>query len=149
MSSRSIETGGDTPNNRGLSDFKVLPEQKGVGPRVQKPGERPLPSKPSEQKGEAKPFQPNPAEQQAAERLGKPPPEKQGEVVETLDPEVEEAIQQYGMAIGDPEKEAKLRESAKKYRSVRDSLVNPGSGLVYRIPSIPSFLKDVDDASDS
>jgi hypothetical protein len=32
MSSRSAESGG-------YSDFKVLPEQKGVGPRAQKPGE--------------------------------------------------------------------------------------------------------------
>jgi hypothetical protein len=39
MSTRSIEAGGDTPNNRGLSDINVLPEQRGVGPRVQKPEE--------------------------------------------------------------------------------------------------------------
>jgi hypothetical protein len=31
------ETGGGTPQNQGFSEFKVLPEQKGVGPRVQKP----------------------------------------------------------------------------------------------------------------
>jgi hypothetical protein len=31
------ETGGSTPNNGGLSEFKVLSEQKGVGPRAQKP----------------------------------------------------------------------------------------------------------------
>lgn len=40
MSSRSLEAaGGDKPSNRGLSDFKVLPEQRGIGPRVQKPEE--------------------------------------------------------------------------------------------------------------
>jgi DNA-binding XRE family transcriptional regulator len=33
------ETGGGTPQNQGLSEFKVLPEQKGVGPHVQKPEE--------------------------------------------------------------------------------------------------------------
>jgi hypothetical protein len=33
------ETGGGAPHNQGLSEFKVLPEQKGAGPRVQKHGE--------------------------------------------------------------------------------------------------------------
>jgi hypothetical protein len=33
------ETGGGGPQNQGLSEFKVLPEQKGIGPRVQKPEE--------------------------------------------------------------------------------------------------------------
>jgi hypothetical protein len=33
------ETRGDKPQNHGLSDFKVVPEQRGVGPRVQKPEE--------------------------------------------------------------------------------------------------------------
>ena len=36
MVTRSPE-GGDKPSNRGLSDFKVVPEQRGVGPRVPKP----------------------------------------------------------------------------------------------------------------
>jgi hypothetical protein len=38
MATRSPE-GGDKPHNQRLSEFKVLPEQKGVGPRVQKPEE--------------------------------------------------------------------------------------------------------------
>jgi hypothetical protein len=153
MSSRSAESaGGDKPR---LSDFKVLPEQRGVGPRVQKPEEpKQQPSTPdltiyerphgggrrsgvargeartrnqrrlhregSEQRGEPQPFQPNPAEQQATERLGKPPPQKEEEVVETLDPEVEEAIRQYGMAVGDPEEEAQLREQAKNDPALRE-----------------------------
>jgi hypothetical protein len=33
------EVTGDKPQNHGLSDFKKLPEQRGVGPRVQKPEE--------------------------------------------------------------------------------------------------------------
>jgi hypothetical protein len=51
MSSRSLEAGGDTSNNRSLSDFKVLPEQRGVGPRVQRPECPGLPeaNKPGEQ----------------------------------------------------------------------------------------------------
>jgi hypothetical protein len=178
MSTRTPE-GGDKPSNQGLSDFKVLPEQKGVGPRVQKSEEpkqqastpdlslserfqrererrrsgiaggeahnetyrrlqeyfereprgsivfdgplrdpRPLPQKPSEQSGEAEPFQPNPAELQAAERLGKLPPEE--EVVETLDPDVEEAIRQYGIAVGEPEEAAQLREQAKTHPGIRE-----------------------------
>jgi hypothetical protein len=35
MATRSPE-GGDKPSNQGLSDFTVLPDQKGVGPRAQK-----------------------------------------------------------------------------------------------------------------
>jgi hypothetical protein len=42
MVTRSPE-GGDKPGNQGLSGFKVLGEQQGVGPRVQKPRELPLP----------------------------------------------------------------------------------------------------------
>jgi hypothetical protein len=37
MSSRSTEAGGEKPGNHGLSDFKVLTEQRGVGPRVGRP----------------------------------------------------------------------------------------------------------------
>ena len=37
---------------------------------------RPLPQKPSEQRGEVESSKPTPAEQQAAERLGKPPPQE-------------------------------------------------------------------------
>jgi hypothetical protein len=33
------ETGGGTPHNQGLSEFKVLRDRQGVGPRVQKPVE--------------------------------------------------------------------------------------------------------------
>jgi hypothetical protein len=87
MSSRSTEAGGDKTSNLGLSNFKVFPEHRGVGPRAQKPGERPLSSKPTEQKGESKSFQPNPVEQQAGERLGKPPPE---EAASTIDNSVQE-----------------------------------------------------------
>lgn len=36
---RISKEGGDRPANQGLSDFKVLPDQKGVGPWVQKPEE--------------------------------------------------------------------------------------------------------------
>jgi hypothetical protein len=39
MGSRSFEAVGDKPGTHGLSDFKVLREQQGVGPRVQKPEE--------------------------------------------------------------------------------------------------------------
>jgi hypothetical protein len=40
MSSQSPEvTGGDKPQNHGLSDFKVLPEKQGVGPLAKKPEE--------------------------------------------------------------------------------------------------------------
>jgi hypothetical protein len=38
MANRSPE-GGDKPGTQGFSDFTVLREQKGVGPRVQKPVE--------------------------------------------------------------------------------------------------------------
>jgi hypothetical protein len=50
MVTRSPE-GGDRPSNLGLSNFKVLLEQKGVGPRVQKPESPALPeaNKPVEQ----------------------------------------------------------------------------------------------------
>jgi hypothetical protein len=39
MGKPTPETGGGASQNQGLSEFKVLPEQKGVGPRVQKPEE--------------------------------------------------------------------------------------------------------------
>ena len=178
MGRPTAETGGGTPQNQGLSEIKVLPEQKGVGPRVQKPEqpkqqpttpdrtlyervhgtrrqsgvlENPIeavppnfPKNPSEQRGLGELSQPNPAEHQAAERLGKPPPQNVEDVVETLSPQVEAAIRAY--AMGDPEEEAQLREQAKNDPALRDSLVNPGFGLVYRVPSMPPFLKNPDDA---
>jgi hypothetical protein len=95
-------------------------------------------------RGDVVPLQLNPAEQQARERLGKPPPQKEEKVVETLDPEVEEAIRAY--AMGDSEEEAQLREQAKKDPLLRDSLVHPGGRLA--IPS-PKFPEDLEDTSHS
>src|SRR5918999_539105 len=37
MSRPTPETGGGTPQNHGLSEFKVVPERQGVGPRMPKP----------------------------------------------------------------------------------------------------------------
>jgi hypothetical protein len=96
---------------------------------------RPLPQNPGEQRGEAEPFQPTPAEQRAKERLDKPPPQKEEEVVETLDPEVEEAIRAY--AMGDLEEEAQLREQAKNDPDLRRELLHPGFSLAYFTPPIP------------
>jgi hypothetical protein len=39
MGTPTSETGGGSFQNQGLSEFKALPEQKVVGPRVQKPEE--------------------------------------------------------------------------------------------------------------
>jgi hypothetical protein len=88
-----------------------------------------LPQNPGEQRGEPETSQPTRAEQQAAEGLGKPPPEETEEIVETLDPEVEEMIRQ--AAMGDPEKEAHLLESAKKNRSLRDFFKHGPTPLTY------------------
>src|SRR5918999_1445555 len=45
------EVTGETPQQHGLSEFKVVPEQRGVSPRIQKPERPSLPeaNKPSEQ----------------------------------------------------------------------------------------------------
>jgi hypothetical protein len=159
------ETGGGASQNQGLSEFKPLAKERGVGWSVKKSeepkeqpsdsrwesydrffrkgpmqpavfeglpprrqnveGHQPTPQKPSEERGGPEAVKPNPAEQQARERLAKPPPKEYGEVLETLDPEVEEAIQAY--AMGDSEEEAQLREQVKNDPNLRDGLLHPGS----------------------
>ena len=69
------------------------------------------------------------------------------EVVEALDPEVEEMIRAY--AMGDLEEEAQLREKAKKDGVLRESLRNPGGGLIYCTPVIPKFPVNLDNAPQS
>jgi hypothetical protein len=88
---------------------------------------------PREQRGEPEALHPNPAELHT-----KPPSEET--VVETLDPEIEEAIREYGLAMGDPEEEARLREAAKQSSLTRESLRHPGRfGLT---SSSPDFSFD-------
>jgi hypothetical protein len=106
---------------------------------------RPLPQNPGEQRGEAEPSKPTPSEQQAAERLGKPPPEKEREIVETLDPEVVDMIHE--AAMGDPEKEAYLLESAKKNRSLRDFFKHGPTPLTYTIPPFP--VNELEDSEEN
>jgi hypothetical protein len=49
------------------------------------------------------------------------------EGVETLDPEVEDAMRAY--ALGDPEEEAQLRARAKNDPRLRHAFLHPGGGL--------------------
>jgi hypothetical protein len=107
----------------------------------------PIPQKPSEERGEPDASKSNPAEQQAAERLGKPPPE--GEVVETLDPEIEEAIRAYVM--GDPEEEPQLREQAKKDPILRAFFKEGPTSLTSSSPDFSIIRKpeDLEDTSHS
>jgi hypothetical protein len=117
--------------NKGLPEPRKPSEQ---------PGERFIPRRGQEPGGQAdrgakpEPVQPKLAE--ARERLSKPPPEQ--EVVETLDPEVEEAIRQYGMAVGDPE-EVQLREQAKKDPILREFFKKGPTSLS---PASPDFSFD-------
>jgi hypothetical protein len=88
------EAGGEKPQSHGLSDFKILREQRSISPRIQKPEElqqqRPLPKNTGELRGQVEPFQPNPAVQQAAERLGKPLPEGEAVVFRRGSPQPEQ-----------------------------------------------------------
>jgi hypothetical protein len=84
MVTRSPE-GGDKPSNPGLSDFKVLPEQKGVGLRVQKLEEpRQQRSQPEGETSRRTNPEPNPpsvreTRRRAQRRIPRDPSEQRGE----------------------------------------------------------------------
>ena len=107
-------------------DLKLRPVEnqrtEALTPGVSAPvAKQPELSTPGEQPGQQpteKPIVPLFDSQSASRLLIPEVPDK--EVVETLDPEVEEAIRQYGMAVGDPEEEAQLREQAKIDPALRE-----------------------------
>lgn len=113
---------GGKPDNLDLSSLKPLPEKKEVGSGVKKP------ESPGLQRAKT------PAGGAPAAGEPKLSQSNEEEVVETLDPEVEEMIRH--AAMGDPEKEANLLESAKKDRDLRDFFKNGPSSLTRSFPAI-------------
>jgi hypothetical protein len=67
-----------------------------------------------------------------------------------LDPEIEEAIRRYGMTFEDPQdravEEERLRQGARKYREVRESLLHPfpTTTLARPAPDIIGILKKLE-----
>lgn len=131
---KSPEAGGGKPHNLDLSSLKPLPEKKEVGSGIKEPESLGLqraktPAGGAPAAGEPKPSQSN-----------------EEEVVEVLDSEVENMIRH--AAMGDPEREAHLQESAKKSRSLREFFLGPSRGLTRSSPNF-SIIQKIEDSEDT